>query len=87
MYTAPGAPAPQGPQPPAEKKPRNILGLIALIVAGIGFIFACIPGALILGWILLPIGFILALVSLFLPGKAKNLGIIALIVSMGLLHE
>jgi hypothetical protein len=73
--------APQGPPPPADK-PRNVLGLIALIVAGLGFIFACIPGALILGWIMLPIGFVLALVSLFLPGKGKGLGIAALIVSI-----
>lgn len=76
------APAPDGTQPPTEKKPRNILGLIALIVAGIGFIFACIPGALVVGWILLPIAFILALVSLFLPGKGKGLGVAALIVSI-----
>jgi hypothetical protein len=64
------------------KKQRNILGLIALIAAAFGFIFACIPGALIIGWILLPIAFILALVSLFLRDKAKWMGITALIVSI-----
>ena len=60
----------------------NVLGLIALITAALGFIFACIPGALIVGWILLPIAFILALVSLFLKGKPKGMGIAALIVSI-----
>jgi hypothetical protein len=64
------------------KAPRNTLALIALIVAGVGFLFACIPGALILGWILLPIGFVLAIVSLFLKGRGKGLGVAALIVSI-----
>jgi hypothetical protein len=60
----------------------NVLGLIALITAALGFIFACIPGALIVGWILLPIAFVLALVSLFLKDKAKWMGITALILSI-----
>lgn len=72
--------APQVPS--AEKKQRNIAGIIALIVASVGFIFACIPGALIVGWVLLPIGFILGIVSLFLKGKVKWQGIAAIIVSV-----
>ncbi|AXJ11829.1 hypothetical protein CFN17_11690 [Arthrobacter sp. PM3] len=40
------------------------------------------PGALIVGWVLLPIAFVLALVSLFLRDKAKWMGITALIVSI-----
>lgn len=70
------------PEPTKSKKPRNVLGLIALITAVPGFIFACVPGALIVGWILLPIAFILALVSLFIKDKAKWMGIAALIVSI-----
>lgn len=70
------------PEPTKAKKPRNVLGLIALITAALGFIFACIPGALIVGWILLPIAFVLALVSLFIKDKAKWMGITALIVSI-----
>lgn len=70
------------PEPTKAKKPRNVLGLIALITAVIGFIFACVPGALIIGWVLLPIAFILALVSLFIKDKAKWMGIAALIVSI-----
>lgn len=69
--------------PPAKaKKPLNVVGLIALITAVLGFIFACIPGALIVGWILLPIAFVLALVSLFLKDKPKGMGITALILSI-----
>lgn len=71
------------PQPgPAPKPARNVLALIALIVSIVGFIFACIPGALIVGWILLPIAFILSIVSLFLKGSGKGLGIAGLIVSV-----
>ncbi|ASN19339.1 hypothetical protein CGK93_06270 [Arthrobacter sp. YN] len=59
-----------------------MVGLIALITAVLGFIFACVPGALIVGWVLLPIAFILAIVSLFLKDKAKWMGVTALITSV-----
>lgn len=68
--------------PPSQEKQKNTIGLIALIVAAVGFVFACIPGALIIGWVLLPIGFILAIVSFFLKGKKKGLGVAALIVAI-----
>jgi hypothetical protein len=70
------------PEGGAPKQGRNVLALIALIVSIVGFIFACIPGALIVGWILLPIAFILAIVSLFLKGSGKGLGIAGLIISV-----
>lgn len=72
----PGAPA------PAAKPERNILGFVALGLAVVGFIFACVPGALIIGWILLPVGFILGLVSIFFKGKAKWPSITAIVVSV-----
>lgn len=68
--------------PSGAPKQRNIIGLIALIVAIVGFIFACIPGALIVGWVLLPVAFILSIVSFFQRGKGKGFGIAALIVSV-----
>lgn len=61
---------------------RNALGIIALITAILGTIFACVPGALIIGWILLPIAFILSLVSLFLRGKKRGAGLAGLIISI-----
>lgn len=80
------APVPQQlgnqPAPPDAPKQRNTIGLIALIIAILGFIFACIPGAAIVGWVLLPIAFILAIVSFFQRGKGKGFGIAALIVSV-----
>ena len=87
-------PTPQHPltlqqtQPPhgagaAPPKPqRNVLGIVALAVAVVGFIFAAVPGAFILGWILLPIAFILGLVALFLKGTVKWQGITAVIVAV-----
>lgn len=61
---------------------KNTVGLIALITAVLGTIFACIPGALIVGCVLLPIAFILAIVALCLKGRKKTTGLVALIVSV-----
>ncbi|MFD0452397.1 hypothetical protein ACFQZK_17625 [Rhodococcus aetherivorans] len=63
-------------------KQKNTVGLIAVITAVIGFVFACIPGALIVGWILLPIAFILGIVGLFQSGKAKGTSIAAVIIAI-----
>ncbi|WP_182347764.1 DUF4352 domain-containing protein [Tomitella gaofuii] len=71
----PGAPA-------TAEKQKNIVGRIAVITAVVGFIFACIPGALIVGWILLPIAFILGIVGLFQAGKRKGTSIAAVIVAI-----
>ncbi|MCF2571229.1 hypothetical protein HX613_03665 [Brevibacterium sp. UCMA 11754] len=58
-----------------------MMGIVAFIIAIVGFIFACIPGALIMGWVLLPIAFLLAIISFFLKG-GKGLSIAALILSV-----
>lgn len=70
------------PTPPAPQKQNNPLGLIVLIVAVIGFVFACIPGALVVGWVLLPIALILGIVGVCLSGKSKGTSIAAIIVSI-----
>lgn len=71
--------------PPAQPGPiapkRNTLALVALIIAIVGFVFACMPGALIVGWILLPIAFILSIVALTQKGK-KGKAVLALILSI-----
>lgn len=79
-YPGSGAPAYPGAYGggPAEPKKLNIVALISAIVAAVGFIFACIPGALFIGWILLPIAFVLSIVSLFLKGDKKWLGFVGL---------
>lgn len=75
-------PAAPGATSVAPKKKLNTLALVAMIAAIVGFIFACIPGALIVGWILLPIAFILSIVSLFLKGDKKWFGIVGLVVAI-----
>ncbi|QTX05616.1 DUF2510 domain-containing protein [Agromyces archimandritae] len=59
----------------------NVLAFVALGFAVVGFIFACMPGALIVGWVLLPVAFILAIVAFFLKGK-KWPAIVALILAV-----
>ena len=44
--------------------------------------FACIPGALIVGWVLLPIAFVLGVVGVCLSGKTKATSIAAISVSI-----
>lgn len=87
----PAAPSPQPVPPPTPfaqalasvvPKKTNVLALVAMIVAIVGFIFACVPGALIVGWILLPIAFVLSIVSLFLKGGRKWMGVVGLILSI-----
>jgi len=73
-------PPPIGPQ--ASAKQKNSLGRVALSVSIIGFIFGCIPEALIVGWVLLPIAFILGIAGLFLSGKDKGASIAGVIISV-----
>jgi hypothetical protein len=67
-----GAPEPAGP---------NVLGIVALGIAGLGFILALIPFVQVVAWILLPIALVLSIVALFLKGR-KWQAITALIVSI-----
>lgn len=76
---------PQGYQPETGVKPeaqKNIVGLVSFILAIVGLIFSCIPGALIVGWILLPVAFILAIVSFFMKGQKRGFGIAGLVISI-----
>jgi hypothetical protein len=59
----------------------NVVGIIALVVAIAGFVFACIPDVMGVAWILLPVAFVLALVGLFSRG-AKWPAITGLIISI-----
>ncbi|ORB16827.1 hypothetical protein BST37_05930 [Mycobacterium noviomagense] len=74
---------PYAPYPiPSVPAKRNTVGLIALIASIIGFVFACIPGALIIGWVLLPIALILGIVGVCLSGMSKGTSIAAVITSI-----
>lgn len=74
-------PPPVNPQIPV-KKPRNTLGLVALILAIAGTILSCVPGIIILGWILLPASFVLGLVAVLQKDKAHGQGLAAIIISI-----
>ena len=74
LHVTPNAPA-------APKQKNHTLGIVALVTAVAGFVFACIPGALIVGWILLPIAFVLSIVALCMKGK-KLFGILAMVLSV-----
>lgn len=62
------AAAPGGPSGPGAKAKPHILAWIALGVAALGFILACIPATVIIGLVLLPIALILSIVALFMKG-------------------
>lgn len=70
------------PTQPVAPKQNNLVGLIGLIVAAVGFVCAVIPGLLGIGWLLLPIGFILGIVGVCLRGRKKGLSIAAIIVAV-----
>jgi hypothetical protein len=61
--TMPGAPSRT-----SEPGKVNVLGVVALVLAALGFVLACIPFVQIAGFVLLPIALVLAIVALFLPG-------------------
>jgi hypothetical protein len=80
----PGAPyagSPTSPTGAGAKKPLHVLGIIALVAAGIGFVLACIPVTVVFGWIVLPIALVLSIVALFMKG-AKWPAITGLAVSV-----
>jgi hypothetical protein len=81
-YAVTGAPVAVAEQPGAASSTKpHVLAIVALVVAAVGFIFACIPGVFIVGWVLLPIAFILSIVAFFLKG-AKWPAITALALSV-----
>lgn len=77
-----GQPAQQGLVAAPVVKERNVIGIIALVCAVLGLILSCIKGILLLGWILLPIGFILGVVGLFPKNKAKGTALGAVVTSI-----
>ena len=81
-YAQPGQPYAQ-PGQPAEggKKPVHVLGIIALVAAGVGFVLACIPVTVFFGWVVLPIALVLSIVALFMKG-AKWPGIVGISASV-----
>lgn len=61
---------------------RNMLGLIALAVSIIGFVLACIPASLSVGWMVLGIAFLLGIVGTLKSDQTKNTSIAAIVISI-----
>lgn len=80
----PGAPGPGMPPPPGTTPgaTKNPLGIAALVVAVIGTIFAVWEGAYIIGWILLPVAGILAIIALVQRGRQKKFAAAGLVISI-----
>ncbi|WP_405375163.1 MULTISPECIES: hypothetical protein [unclassified Microbacterium] len=67
---------------PSGPVTRNILGVVGLAIAAVGTILGCIPGIQFLGWLLLPVGFILGLIGVFQKNKTKWESITAMVVAV-----
>lgn len=67
---------------PPPVKQRDLLGLMALTLSIIGFVLACIPASLSVGWIVLGIAFLLGIVGTLKSGQAKNSSIAAIVISV-----
>ena len=83
-YQTPGGPAVAPPPPPTEApaKQRNTLAIVALVLAVLGFAFAVIEGAYILGWLMLPVAFVLSIVALAQKNRPKKMAVAALVISI-----
>lgn len=80
-YQTPGGPA-VVPPPEAPAKQRNTLAIVALVLAVLGFAFAVIEGAYILGWLMLPVAFVLSIVALAQKNRPKKMAVAALVISI-----
>lgn len=72
------------PNPPvgAPPKTRNTIAIVALVLAVAGAIFGVVEGAYIIGWILLPIAFVLSIVALVVRDKPRKMAVWALVVAI-----
>lgn len=68
--------------PGTAVRSKNPLGIVALVIAIVGAVFACVPGALIVGWMLLPTAFVLGLVAVALPHRSRGAAIASIIVAV-----
>jgi len=78
--TAP-APAPIPEAAPVSAAP-NTIGLVAIIVAGVGFLLGIIPPTSGIAWILLIPAIVLAIIGLTRKGKKKGTSLAALIIGI-----
>lgn len=70
------------PQQPGGKKPKNIVGIVALALSALGFVLGLFPVTALFGWLLLFAGFVTGIVGLFQKLKEKITSIIAIALSV-----
>lgn len=68
--------------PPPRPQGQNVLGIVALAVTVLGFILTVIPATHFFGLFVLPVGFLLSVVALFLKDKSKKWALVALALSI-----
>ncbi len=75
---------PPQPTPPAGPTPRtrNTIAIVALVAAIAGFVFSIWEGAYIVGWLLLPVAFVLAIVALVVKDRPRKMAVSALVISI-----
>ena len=75
---------PPQPLPPAgpPSRSRNTVAIVAFAAAVAGFVFAVWEGAYIVGWVLLPVAFVLAIVALVVKDKPRKMAVWALVISV-----
>lgn len=82
-YGAPTYGTPAGDlQQPGGKKPKNIVGIVALALSALGFVLGLFPATALFGWLLLFAGFVTGIVGLFQKLKEKITSIIAIALSV-----
>ena len=72
---------PLQPQP-AQPKTKNTIGLIALILAAVGFIFGVVPALSGLAWIFFIPAIVLAIIGLTRKGQRKGTSVAALVLAV-----
>lgn len=80
-YDASGGLGAHGSPTPKENTTPSVVGIIGLGAAVLGAVLACIPPISVAGGVLLGIGFVLSLISLFLRG-AKWPGVLGLVAAV-----
>lgn len=65
----------------SQRKRSGALGVVSIVLAAIGTVFAAWEGAYIIGWVLLPAAFIVSIVAIAL-GSRRRLAIGALVLSI-----
>ena len=63
-------------------KGENMLGRIALAVAVIAAVLSCIAATMDVGWVLLPVAFVLGVVAALQSGKSRKAAVAAIVVSV-----